>query len=70
MTAAHVFMGAGYYPMAGTGDYVTSFYSDTAEEDAENYVKTTFLNSGHDWYAILTDNGNGLFEHAYDFKRA
>jgi hypothetical protein len=69
MTAAHVFMGEGYYPQAGLGDYRTSFYSDTAEEDADRYVEETFLASGHDWYAILTDNGNGLVEYAYNYRR-
>lgn len=64
MLAAHVFMGAGYYPQSGLGDYEKSFYGDYAVDEAEEYALETFPGSYNDWWVILVDRGEGLRTHA------
>lgn len=60
MIAAHVFMGAGYYPRSGLGDYKASFYGEDAIDGAEIYVSLMYPESRDDWYAIVVDRGEGL----------
>jgi hypothetical protein len=64
--AVHVFMGSIYYPEAGVGDYVRSFYGENAIDRAEEWSSANFNN---DWCVILVDEGNGLREHSYRYSR-
>jgi hypothetical protein len=70
MARAHVFMGAGYYPMSGLGDYAKSFYGDYAVDEAMAYVQETFWGTDkrHDWYSVIVDTGDGLIEHDYRYR--
>jgi hypothetical protein len=78
MTAVHVFMGQGYYPEQGLGDYKKSFYSNESEFDSSTpqavldgwaYVEKEFKDSGEDWWSLIEDSGEGLVEIGSGYKR-